>query len=112
MATIIVTTAGDVVDGSDGVLSLREAIAQANANADADTIVFDASLSGQTITLTGGALILTQDVTIDGDVNGDDKADITISGNNASRVFLMTGASTDVDLLSLTLTNEIGRAHV
>ncbi|MCB1432070.1 MAG: hypothetical protein KDK75_06375, partial [Alphaproteobacteria bacterium] len=105
MATIIVTTAGDVVDGSDGVLSLREAIAQANANADADTIVFDASLSGQTITLTGGAPILTQDVTIDGDVNGDDKADITISGNNASRVFLMTGASTDVDLLSLTLTN-------
>jgi len=102
---LVVTTASDVVDANDGLLSLREAITLANANADADVITFDASLAGQTITLTGGELVLTQDVTIDGDTDGDHKADITISGNDASRVFRMTGGSTDVDLLSLTLTN-------
>ena len=31
MATLTVTTASDVVDASDGVLSLREAVAQSNA---------------------------------------------------------------------------------
>ncbi|MEO1668961.1 MAG: hypothetical protein AAFU54_30310 [Chloroflexota bacterium] len=36
----------------DGAGSLRQAIADANAN---DTITFDASLSGQTITLTNTA---------------------------------------------------------
>jgi hypothetical protein len=39
MATITVTTAADVV-ASDGVRSLREAVAQANATTGADLIVF------------------------------------------------------------------------
>ena len=39
MATITVTTASDVV-ASDGLRSLREAVAQANATPEADTIVF------------------------------------------------------------------------
>ncbi len=107
MATYIVDNASDVVDGNygSGNLSLREAIIQANAAAGADTITFAASLAGQTITLTGGQLTLTNDLTIDGDVNGDNKADIIISGNDASRVFHITGTGTDVELDSLTLTN-------
>ena len=105
MAAIIVSTTSDVVNANDGVVSLREAIALANTNPDADTITFAYFLAGQTVTLTGGALLLNQDVTIDGDVDGDNKADIAISGNNATRIFNMAGATTDVHLRSLSLTN-------
>ena len=77
----------------------------ADAGAGADTIVFDAGLAGHKITLTGGELELTNDVTINGDVNGDHKADVTISGNNASRIFYIKGGGTDVHLASLILTN-------
>lgn len=71
MATFTVTTVADVVNAGDGVLSLREAVAQANATAAADTIVFAPSLEGQTLTLTAGELTLAQDTTIDGDQNND-----------------------------------------
>ncbi len=103
----MVTTASDVVDGnySAGNLSLREAITLANAAPDFNTITFDSSLSGSTIVLTGGELALSNDVSIDGDVNGDHKADIAISGNDASRIFNIAGSGTDVSLDSLTLTN-------
>ncbi|TNE67574.1 MAG: hypothetical protein EP335_01335 [Alphaproteobacteria bacterium] len=99
---IIVTTADDVVDANDGVLSLREAVALANNTDGADTILFDNSLAGQTITLTVGQLTLNESVTIDGDVDGDDKADITISGDDTYRIF---GVNTDgtVTLNSLTV---------
>src|SRR5262245_2585191 len=113
MANFTVTTLADeTFQGSettgapDGAgLSLREALALANANADADAISFAAGLSGGTLTLSNGELTITNDVSIDGDVNGDDKADITISGNDASRIFLIAGATTDADLKSLTLTD-------
>jgi hypothetical protein len=98
--------AAETADG--GGLSLREALGLANANADADRIGFAASLAGQTLVLTGGQLSINNDVAIDGDTNGDDKADITISGNSASRIFNIVTATTDVDLLSLTLTNGRG----
>ncbi|HXG78677.1 MAG TPA: choice-of-anchor Q domain-containing protein, partial [Methyloceanibacter sp.] len=95
MATFIVTTLADENDGGATVespggsgLSLREAIALANANEGADTITFDASLNG-TIRLDGGdgqggtiggTFSITDAVTIagdgriliTGDVNGDD----------------------------------------
>ncbi len=104
MATIIVDTLVDESDGdfSAGDYSLREAVANA---AGGDIIRFAAGISGGTITLSLGEIALTDDLTIDGDVNGDDKADITISGNDASRIFYISGASTDVDLLSLNIQN-------
>jgi hypothetical protein len=40
MAYLTVTTPFDVVAPGDGQLSLREAVAQANASSDADTIRF------------------------------------------------------------------------
>ena len=59
MATLTVTTASDVVDAGDGVLSLREAVAQSNATATADTINFASFIEGQTLTLTQGELQIT-----------------------------------------------------
>ena len=71
MAYLTVTTQADVVDPGDGQLSLREAVAQANATAGADYIKFVLTLEGQTLVLTGGELPVTQDLTIDGDRNHD-----------------------------------------
>ena len=92
-ANSIVTTNGD---GSNG--SLRNAIASV---APGELISFAPSLSGQTITLTGGELELNQNVTIDGSAltNG-----IQINGNGASRVFAM-GANSTATLTALTITN-------
>lgn len=104
MANFVVTVVADENDGnfSANDLSLREAIALANANPDADTITFAPALGGRTIVL-DDELALTGDVTIDGDINGDNRADVTISGHNAHRIFNITGSSTDVALASLTL---------
>ena len=96
MATFTVTTLAD-----SGAGSLRQAVEDANGALGADTIVF--SVSGQ-INLTS-QLALTDDVTIDGDINGDNKADIIISGGDTTRIFQQSGTLTDVALLSLTLTN-------
>jgi hypothetical protein len=80
MATITVTSA---LDDNGAGITLREAIAMAEANGTgADTIVFAASLAGQTIRLTQGTLEITQGtVTINGDSTGDGDFDVTISGD-------------------------------
>ena len=94
MATFTVTTADDVVSGTDGKLSLREAVAQANATAAADTIVFAGVLEGGTLSLTGGELALTRDTVIDGDRDNDRLA-ITLSGSDGG-IIGATGAQTDL----------------
>ncbi|WDI32475.1 choice-of-anchor Q domain-containing protein [Hyphococcus flavus] len=76
--SLIVTTLDDVVDSLDGETSLREAIAFAE---NGDTITFDASISGGTINLSGGSLVLSGNITVDGDIDNDSAADITISGD-------------------------------
>ena len=103
----VVNTNADVL-AADGFISLREAVQAANTNAavfdapagnaDGDTITF---ASGTNPTLTAGELAITDDVTVSGTV--------TISGNNASRVFNIdttagVGAVKAVTLSSLTLT--------
>ena len=62
---LVVSTTEDENDGdfSDGDLSLREAIALAEAG---DTITFDSNLSGGTITLALGDLNIQTDLTIEG----------------------------------------------
>jgi hypothetical protein len=62
-----VDTSADDDDGdySSGNLSLREAIKLSNDSPTDDLILFDASLSGQTITLSMGHLQISGDVTID-----------------------------------------------
>ena len=104
MAVYTVTTADDVVNAGDGVLSLREAVARANASPAADEIVFARSLEGMTLTLTRGELLLSQDVIIDGDVNGDGVR-VTLSGGGNSRLFQISGPATDVTLDDIGLIN-------
>src|SRR4051812_47204175 len=104
MTTFVVNTVDDTV-AADGKLSLREAV---NSAADSDTIRFDTNLEGGSpLVLTGGQLTLGHDVTIDGDWDNNG-SEVTISGNDASRIFEISGAATAVRLTDLTLTD--GRA--
>jgi len=75
--------AAETADG--GGLSLREALALANGNGNAsDNITFAPGLAGGTLFLTNGELgISTDAITIDGDINGNDTPDITISADSA-----------------------------
>jgi Ca2+-binding RTX toxin-like protein len=103
--SLVVTTLSDIVSDLDGVTSLREAILYANSNPGHDHITFDPSLAGGTIHLDNalGDLNITDSLTINGDIDGDRKADITISGNDATRIFSVTNEG-EVELRSLTLT--------
>ena len=122
MANFIVTSLSDTT-AADGVTTLREAIELANASAGADTITFDASLAGGLLRLTQGEMTITdsvtidaagQDITITGDasdndanVAGTDLTDIDASSTGLSdntRIFDITGASSDTTILGLTLT--------
>ncbi|MFL5338166.1 MAG: calcium-binding protein [Geminicoccaceae bacterium] len=89
---------------SDGLRSLREAVALANGTPEADTIVFASALEGKTLTLTGGELVLTHDVTIDGDKDNNG-SEVTLSGGDSSRILHVTGDGTSVQFRDLTLTH-------
>ncbi len=67
-AVINVTTTADVLNGGDGVTSLREAFVQADGNGQADTIVLGAGLTYSLTDCGAGELIHSeaQDLTIDG----------------------------------------------
>ncbi|MCB1510711.1 MAG: cadherin repeat domain-containing protein [Hyphomicrobiaceae bacterium] len=91
--TYVVTTLADVVDANDGLLSLREAIAAANADAGSDGITFAAGLSGGTIRLALGTLLISDELTIDGDINNDGAPDITITGDVNGDDTLVTGST-------------------
>jgi len=100
MANFIVTNADDSGEGS-----LRQAILDANTSAGADTISFTGSVftdaTPDTITLTSGELIIIDDVTIEG--TGANQ--LTVSGNNASRVFNILNPGTDATIDALTVAN-------
>jgi hypothetical protein len=83
-----------VVNTSDsGAGSLRQAIANASSG---DTITFDSSLSGQTITL-ASTLVIDKNLTIDGSALS---SKINISGNSTVRVFeVATGVVVTMDSL-------------
>ncbi|MFO0808472.1 MAG: right-handed parallel beta-helix repeat-containing protein [Gemmataceae bacterium] len=84
-----------------GAGSLRQAISDANGSAGADTITFNAGVTG-TITLTSGELSIMDDLTI----TGPGAANLTINGNNAGRVFNVNNASVvlNVALSGMTVT--------
>ncbi len=105
LATFLVNNTGDFDDGdiNNGVTTLREAINAANASSTDDIIEFASGLSGQTITLTNGQLEITDDLVVDG--LGADQ--LTISGNNTSRIFNIDDGnalnSLDVKISGLTI---------
>ena len=80
-APYIVTNPNDSGPGS-----LRQAIADATASGAAAAIVFDVSLTGQTITLTTGALQVSTALTI----KGLGATSLAISGNHQSQVVVVT----------------------
>ncbi len=79
-----------------GAGSLRADIAAAHRG---DTINFAAGLNGQTITLTSGELLINKNLTI----AGPGASQLTVSGNNATRVFDV--AKVTVALSGLTISN-------
>ncbi len=99
-ATFTVTTLAD-----SGAGSLRQAITDANGAAGADTIDFQAALSG-TILLTSGQLDISDSVTI----QGPGAASISVSGNNASRVFYLYNSASMIDVTISGLTVDSGAA--
>ena len=98
----VVTANSDVIYPYGlAAVSLREAILYATNN---PTITFAPGLSGQTITLTNGEIMMSANLTIDASAltNG-----LTISGGNTSRIFYVNNGQT-VSLLGLTLTEGNG----
>lgn len=97
-ARVMVTNVNDF-----GPSSLRQVIADAT---NGYTITFSNNLSGKTITLTNGELLLEKSLTIDASAltNG-----IAINGNHASRIFQVAGGKT-LTLSALTLTNGFSSA--
>ncbi len=98
----LVTILNDENDGdlSENDISLREAILYSN---DGDTIDFDASLNDGTILLTLGELKIDKNLTIQGFAD----SELTIDGNNSSRVFNVDdnfSQIVDVTLENLTIT--------
>ncbi len=97
LSTFTVGSTAD--DGSAG--TLRWAIAQANGDQGADTIVFSSLFNTpQTITLTGGPLGLTD--TAMTTITGPGANLLNVSGNQASRVFDVPGGSAAISGLSIT----------
>ena len=87
----------DEVGWDNGVTTLRDAINFANADTGEDLIVFERSLftTAQTITLNLGELDITQNVSI---IEPKDSLTggnlVTVSGNDASRVFEIEAGAT------------------
>jgi len=89
-------------DADSGAGSLRAAVATALGQPGADEIVFAAALNGRTITLTGGGIAVgVQEVIVNASAL---PGGITLSGNNASRIFSVPEGG-DLELDSLTLRN-------
>lgn len=77
---------------NDGPGSLRDAINQANANAEDDTITFDPALAGQTINLTNEiGFTAVNNITI----NGLGKENLTINGNSGSGLIFRVETSSE-----------------
>jgi fibronectin-binding autotransporter adhesin len=99
-AIIVNTTSGGV--GSDpGELNLRQAVNLANALATADTITFSSLFdTSQTIALSGGELLVTNQAMTT--ITGPGADLLTISGNEASRVFEIRRGSAELSGLTIT----------
>jgi hypothetical protein len=111
--TLKVTNNLDTGVAGDG--SLRGEIAAAKNN---DTIVFDPSMGGQTISLysvidnllvVDGEMILNKNLTIQGP--SAPLLPVTISGDGLSRIFEVSGAKTVVSLSNLNFTGGTGNSY-
>jgi hypothetical protein len=94
---VVVCSASVIVanNADSGAGSLRQAIVDVCAGG---TISFDASLAGQTITLTSGQLAIDKSMTINGLTTS---PGVAISGNNAVRVFYVTAGTVALNNLAI-----------
>ena len=102
--SLVVTTNLDDIDDTDGLTSLREAIAYAESLPGPSTITFDRAFFGtkrRTIRLTGGPLVLTDPATIT--IVGPGARRLTIGGGGKSGVFDVEGGS--LSLSGVTIAN-------
>jgi hypothetical protein len=83
-----------------GAGSLRDAITKASSG---DTVVFDPSLNGQTITLTSDQLSINKNL----DIEGPGASLLAISGNGTNRVFDVPQGNS-VTIAGLTITRGLG----
>jgi predicted outer membrane repeat protein len=82
-----------------GAGSLRAVVVAAH---NGDTVVFDSSLEGKTITLTSGEILIKHSITI----TGFDDRNVTISGNNTSRIFELSSRTKPIVTMSgVTISN-------
>lgn len=100
------TVTGDLAaESADGYgLSLREAIALANANPGEDTVTFDQSLGDEEIFLNGGEISITDKVIIDGLLDSNTSPDITIDAEGNSPIFNFNSNADGSKLQGLSLT--------
>jgi hypothetical protein len=101
----LLTVTSTLDQHSDGLLSLREAVNQANTDArqgQSDTTIFDPSLGNVTITLSAGPLELSgASATATEIIDGSGR--ITVSGADANRVFQIdAGVQAELDNLTIT----------
>ncbi|MEZ5425083.1 MAG: choice-of-anchor Q domain-containing protein [Pyrinomonadaceae bacterium] len=106
----VVTKTADTNDASCDLAdcSLREAIAAANAAVTDDIVSFNSSLAGQTITLTMGELSIADNTNGALSIIGPGADQLTISGNNSSRIFILSDGVPDganLTIRGLTLSN-------
>jgi hypothetical protein len=104
--SLVVDTITDESDDdySVGDLSLREAILQAYAIPDIDTITFALSLSGQAIILGGTEMVIADTLTIDASALNEN---VTIDADGASRIFSILAGNFATELRGLTLTGAV-----
>ena len=94
----------------DGPGSLRQAIEAANGNGEADMITFNETLADGKIDLSSAQLTIETDpanLTIDGEVDGDGRPDITVDAKGRPRVFAIQD-SAEVTLPEVVITGASG----
>ncbi len=104
MSTYTVNTTSDAVNPGSGLLTLRQAIAEADASSTPSSIGFSSTVfapgSMHTITLAQGQLEVSGTTTIDGPSAGN----LTIDANHTGRVFQISSGA-NVILQNMTITN-------
>ena len=107
-------TVSNCVNGTPNDCTLRGAIAAANASSADDVINFDPTVfsTPQTITLTSSFSPLTIASNGTLTINGTGASQLTVSGNNAQRVFIISaGANATITAITVTGGNSLGGAN-
>ena len=101
MAEFVVTTLADTI-ANDGQVSLREALAQANATTGTHRISFAEGLSGEINLTSHLSVAANKTVTIDGDTDNDGDAEIALDGQGTTRhLDIAANATVTIDTLQL-----------